>query len=254
MFVVEVPAAVEKWMKDLQQPLLVSHYPVIHVDSCGAPLPEVGIVEPTTKQQAFFFKNVHLTLLAVYFLLTNCSGDLDDALEAFANGILKPHCACYQVTTRDANISGVFNLTIKGSSCKFEVKNFTSKSFTGQFLEGQSFPIGTTVESLTADLQDRTELEESIERQISFWNRHGGYDCLGWVRRGNVRDQGVDQPGPTQRNEAVHYVASKDLIHHISQLVPSKPVNNLSAEEKKELEELKIDLKNRSNKKRKPTA
>lgn len=248
LFVVESPASVEKWMKDLQQPLLMSPYPVIHVDDCQAPLPEVGIVEPTTKQQAFYYKKVQLTLLGVYFLLTNCAGELDDALEAFADGILKPHCACYQVTTRDANISCVFNFIVKGSNCKFEVKNFTSKSFTGEFLDGRSFPIGTTVESLTADLHDRMELEESIEKQVAFWNARGGYDCLGWVRRGTVKDQGVEQPGPNQRNEAAHYVASKDVHHHISQLVPSVSEKDLSKDEKKELKGMKIDLKKRNKK------
>lgn len=221
-------------------PILNTDYPVQRVNTINASLPEVPVVEPTTKQQAFFHKGVKLTISNAPFLKINCNANQCDGIESYKDQVLAQYCACSQATNRDANIvtaiSGVCSKAADGLS--FQIKNFTSKKFTSRLMKGGRLPVGISVERLTEDLDVRTTLDKSVRDQINYINQHGGFNVLGWVCRGTVRDQGVDQPSPAQRNEAPRYIESDELLYHVSLLEPSK---KLTADEEKALMELKFD-------------
>ena len=62
---------------------------------------------------------------------------------------------------------------------------------------------------------------------------------MGWLRRGKVRDQGVDQPSSGPRNtDAVRYVESGELIYHLSHIEASKKEE---LKEDEQYQQLKFD-------------
>ena len=64
----------------------------------------------------------------------------------------------------------------------------------------------------------------ALENDMNYINRRRIFVVIGWVKRGQVLDQGVAQPGNgLQHNAARVMVQSGSLTHHVTRLDLMKP-------------------------------
>ena len=106
------------------------------------------------------------------------------------------------------------------------------------FIYSGPLPVGTKASDFEPyDVEDR--LYEAFRSVCEYINNHGGFRAMLWVKRGQVQDQGVDQP-----NNGLPYngtrttVESGILNHHIVRLKPMTP----EAIDLDELNKLKFDV------------
>ena len=73
-------------------------------------------------------------------------------------------------------------------------------------------------------VEDR--LLEAATNICDYINNHGRFMVMLWVKRGEVLDQGVDQPNNGLPYNAEHTtVQSGNLNHHIVRFMPMEPEN-----------------------------
>ena len=87
--------------------------------------------------------------------------------------------------------------------------------------------ISSTLFFVLLNLEDY-EVEDRIyttaPNVFNYINTIGGFIVVGWVKRGEVEDQGVDQPKNGWPHNAQRVmVQSGNLNHHISNLEPMNP-------------------------------
>ena len=69
-------------------------------------------------------------------------------------------------------------------------------------------------------------LFEAVETVFNYINVHGVFQIYVWMRRGEVEDQGVDQPNSGLLwNAARNTVESGALKHHIVRIEPATPAD-----------------------------
>ena len=100
---------------------------------------------------------------------------------------------------------------------------YASKWFMNNFIYSGPLPVGTRASDF-----EPFEVEEKLfgafEDVCDYINDRGGFRAMIWVKRGQVQDQGVDQPNNgLPYNAARATVESGILNHHIVRLEPMTP-------------------------------
>ena len=129
------------------------------------------------------------------------------------------------MTDRAAQVR--FNLTMM-VSCQDGstfTTDFSSKWFMDQYILAGPLPHGTHAAHLE-DYEVEDRLFTSVSNVCTLFNTRGKVRTLGWVKRGEVQDQGVDQP-----NNGLPYNAQRVMVeagtlnYHITQINPMIPEN-----------------------------
>ena len=124
-------------------------------------------------------------------------------------------------TEKVMTVWDVTMMTTDGNSigCKF-----ISKSFMKDFIYSSALPVGIKASHFGAyQVEDR--LFASFDGICIYVNNNGGWRVSGWVKRGKVQDQGVDQP-----NNGLPFNASRTTVesgllnYHIVELQPMSPM------------------------------
>ena len=197
------------------------------------------IVESSMKQQAFHWgPGVKIDVFGCDLMDSPCCSGLCGGLELIKDGAMVSRCPCFQITAGDQGVIGVFNLRISWRNRTVYLHNFTAKAWTAQFFTREgAFPVGVTAARLNADRRVRLRFRRAMQDILILVNDElGGFNFTGWMRRGMVEDQGVDQP--TNRNEERRMVPSGDLIYHGSNIEPSYPA--LVAQAQNRLNDMKF--------------
>lgn len=220
LFIVDNPPLITSWFGK-------SKIPVLSIPSSAEPVklvshrvPERMVDESSQMMHAFALDNCQITLVNMCVIDVNCGSAVCDAINMYSNGRKAPSCPCYVVDRRTA--AAVLLLTLKittRSGDTFMVHEFTSKAFTNFFLKGDGIRSGINASHFEDDRRTRTIFCQKMESVIEYVNQGGllavsrindpdsvseedcnlrkGWSVHGWTRRGEVVDQGVEQPrGP----------------------------------------------------------
>ena len=106
------------------------------------------------------------------------------------------------------------------------------------FIYSGALPMGTKASDFNSyEVEER--LYDAVASVFRYINEHGGFRIYLWVRRGEVEDQGVDQPNKGLAWNAARATVKSGLIkHHIVQIEPA----NSAALDVATLNGLKFDV------------
>lgn len=239
MFVIENPLPVTRWMNNGKQPLISTPKSILPVDHLkdGVEFKSTPIVETTKKQHAFYLRGATVKLLNFDVINPPCAGNFCGAKEMFKDQILSQRCPCYQTTLGDENVCGIYQLKVideKGNT--IFVPNYTCKNWIAEQTKEGRFPVGVTAAMMNDNRRARVEFMKSVQLQLEYVNKNCGFSVVGWIRRGEVVDQGVD--APIGRNEHPQMIDAGEFTYHISHIEPTRAAVRVS----KELAELKFDV------------
>jgi hypothetical protein len=196
----------------------------------------VPTVEGSDRLHAFHYPRALLSIFSICFVDLCCNGKMCDCIGLYKDSRPVDSCACVTSISRIGHMSLLFSFKVtlvapEGSDEGFPhedkvmwVKNFTSRSFTEEFLVN-GVPLGITQAIVNADHELMNSVYEKIMLAVDKINREGGFSITGWVRRGYVRDEGaasVSAPGnkttqPRVRSGEIHHRLTKILINKNSQ-------------------------------------
>ena len=240
VFAIEMPSNIEQFMTGSDVPILFTTESIYSIDMENKVIPQRSIVEETRASHAFCYTNVIIKLGGVTVMDVDCCGKLCDAYGMYANSEKAGSCGCFKLEKYDAHICGFFELTFQKKqeqgdelSLDVHVKDYTSKKFTKLFIKGGKIPIGLTAPHITRDRRRRNEFRRSVDNVIRTINEGGsskdpekrGFMVQGWVRRGQIRDQGVEASGMgsngSGRQAQLPMVDASTFVYHITSIVPT---------------------------------
>ena len=83
--------------------------------------------------------------------------------------------------------------------------------------------------------QVENRMFDAVQRVTTYINNHGGFLVMLWVKRGEVLDQGVDQPNNGLPYNAAHTTVQSGILnHHITRMEPMTP-ESINVEQLNEL-------------------
>ena len=211
------PPGTDKFLANGNTPILSPQRPAIVIQSTFH-LPVKYIVTEGTDVNGFVLNNCTVTILNFQVRNTRCGGNLCDRQQDTTG-----KCACYQMPNRSGNvvISAEIRVTLPdGNTFNTE---FQSKWFFDNFIMSAPLPAGVrAINFEDYEVEDRFYL--ALSRITQYINRICKFRVIGWVRRGEVQDQGVDQPSNgLPHNAARVMVQSGTINHHITRLDAMTP-------------------------------
>ena len=116
-----------------------------------------------------------------------------------------------------------FDIEVRTSEGATFNTRMSSKWFLRHFIVSEDFPAGTRAHRFE-DYEVEDRFFDACRNVFDYINSIGGFMVIGWVKRGEVEDQGVDQPnnGLPFNSQRV-MVQSGTLNHHISKMEPVNP-------------------------------
>lgn len=182
--------------------------------------------DTTHRLHAFYYPKVKLEVMNFSIAHTQCAGHLCDSVGMKkSDGSWSSVCPCYALKRNLGSV--VFDLNLKGTKISsdalypedpFFASNFTSRSFTDMFTVS-GIQSGVNMQHLEVTGADH-EIFTALHALIKEINeRHGGFNVLGWKRRGFVRDQAAESGGPGGRGgENEDKVASSLKTVHLTKV------------------------------------
>ena len=148
-------------------------------------------------------------------------------------------CACIQMNKTEKIVFCLGLRVTLPNGMTFQTR-FVSKHFMRSYGWSDELPVGVKATHFES-YQVENRVFEAIQGVTAYINNHGGFLAFLWVKRGEVNDQGVDQPNNGLPNNAAHTrVESGVLKHHIVRLDPMIPESS----DIEQFDELKFDVKN----------
>lgn len=238
MFIIERPIIIDKFISNSNQPLMFTRVPARAVNlKANVTLPTILPMPQSDNLHAFNLQGVSLEAEYADPEKTNgCGGKLCDGYE---NPV---KCPCVKIVDRSCSM--IIKIVLKVTSSQgnvnfvtFTSEGFSSKKLTKLFIAGGEVPTGFNVTSLTNDRLQMNRFLDAIDNVIQFYNSRNGFDVLGWIRRGQIADPGVD--ALTKRDRV--FIDSGEVQYHLTSVTPSHCV--LSQNDQESLEALKYDLR-----------
>ena len=181
-------------------------------------LPQRPIVTDGTDFNGFILLGCDIKVLSFDVRNTKCGGNLCDRQQ---DNISK--CACYQMPNRSGNVIISIEVEIRTSNGSKFTTTFRSKWFLEQYIFNGYLPIGCRA-TLFEDYEVEDRLFSALENVMQYISRVSKFVVIGWVKRGQVVDQGVAQPGNgLQHNASRVMVQSGSLTHHVTRLDLMRP-------------------------------
>ena len=124
---------------------------------------------------------------------------------------------------RSGNVIIQVDITLKCEDGNDINTKCSSKCFLEHYILTGNLPVGTKAKHFDSfDVEDK--LYESLEKVTNYINNRCKFRIIGWVKRGEVQDQGVDQPSNgLPHNAARVLIQSGTLNHHITRIDLMKP-------------------------------
>lgn len=198
-------------------------FKLVDVNSLKSPLPMIPFLDNASRLQSFYYPKAKIIVTNVNICHSPCCGYLCDSIDLKkkdGSNSWSKSCPCYVVKTHVGQVLFDFNLKIVPADKDdtfiheeaFTVSDFTSRQFT------HLFTVAGIPSSVSAAMLEKLGLDVDIffmvEELIEFVNDQlGGFNVLGWARRGFVRDasaSGDSKPGEGPR------VMSGTVIRHLT--------------------------------------
>ena len=124
---------------------------------------------------------------------------------------------------RSGNVIVQVDITLKCEDGNDINTKFSSKWFLENYIFTGPLPVGTKAKHFDSFVVE-DKLYESLDRVTNYINNKSKFRIVGWVKRGEVQDQGVDQPSDgLPYNASSVLVQSGTLNYHITRIDPMKP-------------------------------
>ena len=229
---IDGPSRIESWLGegDSSIPIIeVVGKSMMIVDKVASnimTLPEVTILAPSQRMQAFHIPNVQLKLDALNLVDSNCRGLLCDSLECFQQGSISSQCSCFSAVSRLGRAVALVSFRVLSNPMDesqskelFVVDHFTSKSFTNLLCSNNTMPI--EVSSRNLERRAHKLFFRSAKNLIDQVNQKSGWALTGWTRRGYSRDVNASatQGGSSS---TTNQVVSSNLIYHPTFIIPNR--------------------------------
>ena len=216
------PAHTDTYLSGGSIPLLTVSRPLLLVDS-NLKLPSIQILAKGTDVGGSILLGVRIVVRSVDVYNTPCHGQFCDHQSLLKGDTLANRCACIQMT-KSGKVAFAWGIEMHMHGGNSVFTTFLSKSFTNEYFINGELPINTTAESFTDNYIAEDALIESAVGVMDHINGKGGFNVILWVKRGEVLDQGVDQPNNgLAYNAARTDVESSKLNHHLVRLFPAMP-------------------------------
>ena len=222
MIAISNPPSTDRFVANGGTPILAPQRPILVINS-NFDIPERPIVTEGRDVNGFVLPNCTLAIRSFQVLDSPCGRNLCDHQSLMNGDIMSNRCCCIQMMNRIGSVIILFDIEVTtndGSS--FSVR-MSSKWFAKKFILSNDLPSGTRA-YLFEDYQVEERLFTAAANVFTYINSLGGFMVVGWAKRGEVEDQGVDQPNNGLPHNAPRVmVQSGNLNHHISKLEPTNP-------------------------------
>ena len=237
MILLANPPGTDNYLANGSTPILAPQKPIIVINS-NFDLPKREIITEGTDIHGFILSNCKINVNGLVVRNTKCGGNLCDR-----QSINIGRCACYQMDNRSGNVIIQVDITINCEDGNSINTKFSSKWFLENYIFTGPLPVGTKAKSFDS-YQVEDNLYDSLTNVIKYINDRCNFRVIGWVKRGEIQDQGVDQPSDgLPHNAARVLVQSGTLNYHITRIDPMIP----HSIEMGCLENLKFDVKTAFN-------
>ena len=211
------PPGTDRFLANSMTPILSPQRPAIAIQS-KFNLPMKHIITEGTDINGFILNDCSVSVLSFQVRNTKCGGNLcDRQMESIGK------CACYQIQNHTGNvvIAVEVRITLQDGTTFNTV--FQSKWFFEKFIMTAPLPAGTRAINFE-DYEVEDRFFHALESITNYINNICQFRVLGWVKRGEVQDQGVDQPSNgLPHNAAKVMVQSGTINHHITRLDAMRP-------------------------------
>ena len=209
----------------------------------GYTIPEKQIVNHTDKLQVFYLSRSKVILVNLFLVKTKCTGKSCDALNMAENNV---KCACFGTVTREASVTLVLELKVtpQAPSQPFKVMYHTSKKLTRFFVKDGFIPTEVSINDITNNRHGWFAFRDSIINILTTYNEGPGMNVNGWVRRGKVKDKAKEGEQPTRYGAEGEKVESALLIHHITNIEPSRVMEGDIAVDEDAVENMRFNFRN----------
>ena len=165
----------------------------------------------------FVLNRQYLILNQTAAIQTTCSGLLCDRQRVNDwNG--KSKYGCYSMFQYCSNLSLQHSIRINTQQLKLIQNDFSSLKFSHLYLSND-IPSNVKVSSLQVS-EEFWELEDCIESVVNFINENGGWTVVGWYKRGEVKDQSLNE-STGNNNSDDNTIGAGTVKYHVVQLCPT---------------------------------
>ena len=203
---------------------VITSYRAFKVVATELEYPERPISIEGTNITGYINHSASIRVIMVSVTDTNCGGKLCDKQAIKDANIIKDKCACLQALSRNGKPVFVIEVEVQCANGNSYTTEFISSNFMKEYIFIGDLPEGVRAHQFH-EFEVENKLYNCISAVFTYINRHGGgFRVIGWSKRGEVLDQGVDQP-----NSGLPYNASRTMVeagtlrHHITALNPMNP-------------------------------
>ena len=235
MIILPNPPGTDKYLLNSSTPILSPKRPATVIVS-NFTLPTRELVTEGTDINGFIIRDCIITVKLFEVANTRCGGNLCDRQNENLS-----RCACFQMTSRSGNVVISIEAEIKNPDGSTFTTAIQSKWFLEKYILTAPLPTGTRA-SKFEDFEVEDSFFTALKDVISYINTTCKFRVIGWVKRGEVQDQGAEQPTSLYGNNTNSRVMiqSGSLTHHVTRLDPVEPEKiNLT-----HLDSLKFDVLN----------
>lgn len=168
---------------------------LVNVVSSNIQPPLREISAPGLRLQAFNYPVVRLHLENCTVVQTNCCGYLCDSVYMIkSDGSQRSSCPCYYAKRQLSRL--VFDLKLKAEVLEngdptadpFTIPSFISRSFT-ETVTSSGFPASVNLPMINTNDDIEYDISDGLQAIFDAVNRNGGFNVMGWTRRGRINDQ-----------------------------------------------------------------
>ena len=211
------PPGTDKFLANSGTPILMPVRPAIVINS-NFILPVRTVITEGTDINGFILHNCSVRIKSFHVRNTKCGGNLCDRQQ---DNVGK--CACYQMPNRSGNVIVAIEVEVTLENGTSFNTMFRSKWFLEKYVFSAPLPAGTRAISFE-DYEVEDRLFAALDGVTNFINNVCNFRVIGWIKRGEVQDQGVDQPSKgLPHNAGKVMVQSGTVNHHITKLEPMRP-------------------------------
>ena len=185
---------------------------------------EKQIVREVTDMNGFVIFPCQISVSSIQYHDTNCGRNTCDK-QGWKSDVLPTKCSCFQMNNgRKGNVDVMLEVNVDCPDGTSFSTNMSNQWFLTKFITTGLFRQGTRV-AYCEEFNVDNSIFNSVRLVVNYININGGFPVFGWVKCGEVQDQGVDQLNTVLAYNAQRVmVEAGTLNNHISRLDPMFPM------------------------------
>lgn len=222
MIVIVNPPSTDRFVAHGTTPILSPQRPIL-VTNSNFNFLECLIVIEGTDVNRFIHLNCIVTIRSFQVIDSPCGRNLCDHQSLMNGDIITNRYYCIQIMNCVGNVVILFDVEVRNNEGAIFNTHMSSKWFMKHFILSDDFPAGIRAFRFE-DYKVEDRIYATATNVFNYINTIGGFIVVGWVKRSEVEDQGINQPNNGLPHNAQRVmVQSENLNHHISKLESINP-------------------------------